>query len=287
MYVQFTYLRPSTTDELVALLEEKKQGTILYGGGTDILVDLRAGTRTASRVIDVKNIDVFSSIDENQSVVRIGCAVTLSESAGHPLIQKWAPALAAGVSQVGSVQIRNKATLAGNIQTASPAGDGLNAAYALDGVAVLLSTRGERRIPLQTYITGPRRTQLQDDEVLAFIELPKKTWNFQRFFKVGLRNALAISVVNGAVALHTQDGKILEARICVGAVAPTPLRFQQGENFLRGKYLTSAIVEEIAALVTASVSPISDLRASAAYRAYMAGAMVKRQLCDYMEVQPV
>ncbi|MBR0025870.1 MAG: xanthine dehydrogenase family protein subunit M [Clostridia bacterium] len=287
MYVQFEHVRPTSVEALLSLLAEKKEGTILYGGGTDILVDLRDGKLKASRVIDVKNIPEFCEITETENTIRIGCAVTLSEIAENPLVQRWASSLAEGVSKVGSVQIRNKATLAGNIQTASPAGDGLNAAYALDGAAILISKSGERRIALTDYVNGPRRTAIQANEALGYIELPKREWNYQKFFKVGLRNALAISVVNGVVALEEKAGIITDARISVGAVAPTPRRIREAEALLCGKSLTKELAEEVAALVSGSVSPISDIRASAEYRAYMAGTMVKRQLMDYMEVRSV
>lgn len=284
MYAQFEHLRPSSLASLLALLAERKEGTLLYAGGTDLLVDLRGGNRTVSRVLDTKCVPELHVIAENAECISIGCAATLSEIAAHPLVRTWAPALAQGAGKVGSVQIRNKGTLAGNIQTASPAGDALNGAYALDGVAVLLSRRGERRVPLQSYICGPRRTLLEADELLAAVEIPKRRWSYQQFFKVGRRNAMAISVVNGAVALEAEDGVVKDVRISVGAVAPVPMRVEEAEALLRGQRLTAETAARAGEIVTAAVHPISDLRASAAYRAYMAGVMVKRLLTASMEV---
>lgn len=283
MYAQFEHLCPKSMKELLALLAEKQTGTILYGGGTDILVDLRAGKSKASRLVDTKCVEELHAVTETRDCISIGCAVTLSEIAENPLVWRWAPALAQGAGRVGSVQIRNKGTLAGNVQTASPAGDALNSAYALDGVAVLLSERGERRVSLYEYVCGPRRTQRMEDELLKAVEIPKRGWTYQRFFKVGRRNALAISVVNGVVALKTERGSVTDARISVGAVAPTPLRVRAAEDLLRGQTLTAELAAQAAGLVTNSVHPISDLRASAEYRAYMAGVMVKRQLTEFME----
>lgn len=286
MYVQFEHVKPSSMGELFGLLAEKKD-SILYAGGTDILVDLRDGKLKTSCVIDVKGISELCEITETEDAIRIGCGVTMSEIAENTLVKTWASALAEGVSKVGSVQIRNKATLAGNVQTASPAGDGLNAAYALDGKAILLSKAGERSVPLTEYVCGPRRTQRNADEILGFIEIPKRNWNFQKFFKVGLRNALAISVVNGVVAVEEKDGIVTDIRVSVGAVAPTPVRIREAEAMLLGKVLSEELLEEAAKLISSSVSPISDIRASAEYRAYMAGTMVKRQLMDYMGVKTV
>lgn len=283
MYAQFEYLRPAGLPELLELLAEEREDTVLYAGGTDLLVDLRARKRVAGRVIDIKGAAPLREISERDGCLAIGSACTLSEAVSSPLVRRRAPALAQAASKVGSVQIRNKATLAGNIQTASPAGDGLNAALALDGTAVLLSRQGERRVPLTDYICGPRRTLLAVGELVASIEIPKRAWTKQGFFKVGRRNALAISVVNGTVALELEGETVTDARICVGAAAPVPLRIVAAEELLRGRPLSEEGIELAAQAVREGVCPISDLRASAEYRAYMAGVMVKRQLRAFWE----
>ena len=284
MYVQFEHLRPAALPDLLNILRQKPEHAMLLGGGTDMLVDLRARKLSPTHLIDVKNIPQLREITETETAVRIGCAATLSQIAADPLVLEWAPALAQGASRVGCTQIRNKGTLAGNIQTASPAGDGLNAAYALDAEVVLLSPEGERRMPVRDYVRGPRRTGLGEKEFLAYIELPKRRWSFQQFFKVGLRNALAISVVNGAAAVELEDGVVKDVRLSCGAVGPTPLRITAAEELLLGQSLTDEWIAAVARTVADSVQPISDLRASAEYRAYMAGVMIKRQLETCREV---
>ncbi len=281
MYEQFDYRCPTETEELWELL--KVEGSLIFGGGTDLLVFLRDKKLSAKHIVDVKGIPSFREIRETADSIRIGAAVTMTQIEESPLVQKWASALCQGASRVGSVQIRNKATLAGNIQTASPAGDGYNAAWGLDGRVVLWSAAGERTVPLDQFVFFPKRTDLQPGEVIAAVEIPKKPWTFQRFFKVGRRNALAISVVNGMVALQETDGIITDARISVGAVGPTPVRIPEAERLLWGKVLTEALAEEAAEIVRAKVQPISDLRASAEYRKYMAGTMIKRTLMASME----
>lgn len=283
MYAKFEYISPVTIEELLSLLAQEKGGTVVYGGGTDIIVDLRSEKLEAERLIDVKSIASLHEITEKDHCISIGCAVTLAEIHGDPLVNKYAPTVAQGCGKVGSVQIRNKGTLAGNIQTASPAGDGLNGAMAAGAVAVLLCASGERRILLEDYVSGPRKTQKKANEFLAYIEIPKMDWTFAEFFKVGRRNAMAISVVNGAVTLLQKGNVIEDCRIVVGAVAPTPLRMKEAEDLLRGKALTADLTMEIGKLVSDSVHPISDIRASADYRAYMAGTMVKRMLDKAME----
>jgi len=186
---------------------------------------------------------------------------------------------------MGSPQIRNQATLAGNIQTASPAGDAYVTAYALDGVVVLESKKGVRKLPLATFASGPRKTEKAPDEVIAAVEILKRKWTYESFFKVGMRNAMAISVANGVVCLDVKDGLVKDCRICVGACAPTPIRIFEAEELLKGKALSAELAEQVGEIVKTAVNPISDLRASAEYRRYIAGTMVKKELEKCLEVK--
>lgn len=274
MYAQFEYLRPLSLEEIPTAGE----GDAFYGGGTDLLVLLREGKVQAKRLIDIKSIPSLREISETPDHILIGCGVTLSEIRRHPLVRRWVPALAEAAGRIGCTQIQNKATLAGNIQTASPAGDGLNAAWALGGVVVLSSRVGVERLPLEDFILGPRKTALCPGQLIVAVEFPKRQWSYQRFFKVGRRNALAISVVNGAVAVSVEAGRVKDLCISVGAVGPTPLRMREAEDALRGTSLDMTSILQATAMVQTNVMPISDLRASGEYRAYMAGVMVKRQL---------
>lgn len=278
MVAQFEYLRPESREALLSLLVGGGEDTYLYGGGTDLLVLLRAGIIQARRLIDTKGVAEFCTVTESPGQIAIGCAVTHSQLRENALVRRWAPALAAAAGKVGSIQIQNKGTLAGNIQTASPAGDALNVAWAMDATVVLLSAVGERRIPLRQFVQGPRRTQLCEGELIAAVEIPKRAWTYQNFFKVGRRNALAISVVNGVVAIQSDRGLIQDVRISLGAVGPTPLQMTEAEALLRGRRLNEIRLPEVEEAVRRNVSPISDLRAGAEYRAYIAGVMVKREL---------
>ena len=183
MFAKFEYTAPATVEELLGILAQEKAGTVIYGGGTDVIVDLRSEKLQAERLIDIKTIPELRRITEKKDCICVGCAATLTQIHDDPLVNRYAPTVAQGCGQVGSVQIRNKGTLAGNIQTASPAGDGLNGAMAADAVAVLQSVSGQRRVPLTEYIVGPRKTQRKNDEFLAYIEIPKKEMTFAEFFK--------------------------------------------------------------------------------------------------------
>lgn len=254
------------------------ENAMIYGGGTDILVALRDRKISADYLVDIHSIEAFHALEETDTSILIGCAVRVSEIENAPLVKQYAPALAEAVGMIGSVQIRNKATLAGNIQTASPAGDGLTAAFGLGANVILESHRGTRVMNLETFLLAPRATAKAADEVISAIEIPKNSWNYQKFFKVGRRNAMAISVVNGLIAAELEDRTVKDIRISLGAVAPTPIRIRAAEDFLRGKVLSEDILEETAHLISDQVHPISDVRASAEYRKYIAGIMVKRQL---------
>lgn len=286
MYAEFNYMAPGSKHELFEIIGRYKEGKRIYAGGTDLLVLLRARKIDAKHLIDIKRIEEFGTITENDASITIGSAVTMTEIHSDPSVKRWLPALAGAVNSVGSVPIRNKATLAGNIQTASPAGDGMNAAWGLDANIVLTSECGERVVPLTEYITAPRKTVIADNEVIAKIVLPKREWTYQSFFKIGRRNALAISILNGIVAIMLDDGgKVTDARISLGAVAPTAIRILEAEQALIGKKLSVESADEICAIVQRSIKPISDIRASADYRRYMAGVSVKRQLLKCLEEQ--
>jgi len=284
MYASFKYLCPLSLKELFQMVDVYRDEAMLYAGGTDLLVLLRAKKVSTKYLIDIKKIPELNGIVETDSSISVGSASRFIDIHNNMLIKKWARSLYQASNQVGSVQIRFKGTLGGNIQTASPSGDGLNAAWALDAQVELMSSNGERRVPLTEFILAPRRTVILPGEVISRIYVPKRKWTYQSFFKVGRRNALAISVVNGVVALDVDDNRIIkDARISLGAVGPTPLRITKAEEFLIDKRLNDVSLEEIADIVQENVKPISDIRASAEYRSYISGISIKKQIADIME----
>lgn len=284
MHATFKYFCPSSLDELFQAISQYGDDALIYGGGTDVLVLLRAGNLTAKAVIDVKALPELRGISDSGDSISIGAACCFAEIQAHPLILQWAGALGQAAGSVGSVQIRHKGTLAGNIQSASPAGDGLNAAWGLDATLRLISAAGRRSVLLSKFVQAPRKTARRSGEVIARIDIPKQDWAYQRFFKVGRRNAMAISVVNGMVALKADpSGIITDARVSLGAVAPTPLRVLEAEAELVGGRADEAAAARAGDIARASVKPISDIRADAGYRAYIAGVMVKRQIIAFSE----
>lgn len=276
---QFAYEKPATWEELFQHLGGQRERAVLYAGGTDLLVLIRAGKVSPGLLLDVKRLPGIGEIREEQDFLEIGAACPFSAIASHEAVGRWAPTLAQAARSVGSTQIRFKGTLGGNIGTASPAGDGLTAAWGLDAALTLAGAEGTRTAPLCEFITGPRKTCLREGECIRSIRIAKHPWSFQRFFKVGRRNALAISVTNGMVALDvSRDGLVREARIALGAVGPTPLRLRSAEALVAGRRRNDVDLEAVARRVREEVAPIDDIRAGAAYRAYISGVWVRRLL---------
>ena len=183
------------------------------------------------------------------------------------------PALAKAVSLVGSPLIRNLATLGGNVGTASPAGDGLTALIGENALAEIYSLQGKRSIPVRELVTGLKKTAVRADEIIKGFSIPLgPKWSFSDFFKIGKRNALAISVVNGTFKLRMDKGVAVDACIVLGAVAPTPIHIHEAERLLINNRITDSVLDELGACVMEHISPIDDIRASGNYRKYMAGA---------------
>jgi len=278
MYAQYHYACPRSLSAALRLLTSDPLATP-YCGGTDVLVKLRSGRIKASMLVDMKGLVELGGITESADTLSIGATCSFSQISRSPLIRRWAGSLADAADAVGSVQIRNQASLAGNICTASPAGDGLTAAWGLSADLLLRGPYGERLLPLSDFISGPGRTALLPGEIISRILIAKQQWDAQFFFKNGRRKALAISVVNGVVALAFDGrGRVERCRVAIGSCGPTPLRISRAEAALTGRQINENLADEVAHIVAAEVRPISDLRAGADYRAYLAGQQVKRHL---------
>jgi CO/xanthine dehydrogenase FAD-binding subunit len=270
------YHCPTTLEEAVALLAG--EGRTVIAGGTDLLVNPRymVGVR---EVVDIRALDL-NYIHEEQGELRIGAGTTMRTVAQNPAIQQLANGILARSAAVcGSPNIRNMATLAGNVASALPSADTLPSLLALDASIVLLSTRGERVVPLTTFFVGPAKTIREHELIRELrISIPPTTEQVHGgFYKIG-RTAEDISVVNAATVLTINNDSITSARIVLGAVAPVPLRVPPAEEALTGQLPTEELFQHVAAIVRAEVRPISDQRASAAYRQRMSGIAIVRAL---------
>lgn len=283
MLRKFKYLKPETLELAIEYLAEEGENAALLSGGTDLVVQIRAKMINAETVIDVRELPELRTISQNQEEVIIGGAVTFSELIESDIIRDYFPALRQAALKVGSPQIRNLGTIAGNVQTASPAGDVLVALFGEEAEVKLVSKNGERTVLIQNFITGPKKTNKKPDELITGFKLKKKSWDYEEFFKIGRRNALAISVLNGVIKLDfDENNNVSDALIVLGAVAPTPVRIKAAEE-LKGQSYTEELGKELQDIVKKSISPISDIRAGKEYREYMAAVKCNRIISGAFE----
>jgi CO/xanthine dehydrogenase FAD-binding subunit len=288
-----SYVRPRGLDDALAALADPRTRPLIIAGGTDVIPamrKMRLGEPQAAGddddrpgvVVDLSQLDELRGIGEKDGMLLIGAATTMGAIARHELVKDRAPALAAAAASVGSPLVRNRATVGGNLATASPSADTAPALLAANAVLGLASARqGRREVSITDFFVGYRRTLLQPGEIVAYILLPLSRGLVRgRFEKVGLRNADAISMVCVAVEMEL-DGRVCrEARIGLGAVAAVPVRAFAVEAALKDREIDEAVARECAKLVHEHISPIDDLRASARYRSWVAEAVVARMIID-------
>jgi CO/xanthine dehydrogenase FAD-binding subunit len=269
------YHSPTTLTEATALLAE--EGRTVIAGGTDLLVNPRY-TVGVREVVDIRKLGL-DYIREENGWLHIGAGATMRTVARHPKIQALANGiLARGAAVCGSPNIRNMATLAGNVASALPSADTPPSLLALDAQLVLVGTHGERIIPLGSFFVGPAQS-VRERELIRAVRIPLDNFDSIQggFYKIG-RTAEDISIVNAAATLIIKDGIITAARLVMGAVAPIPLRVAQAEEALIGQQPAEETFQRAAELVQAEVRPISDHRASADYRRRMSGVAAVRAL---------
>ncbi|MBS3791821.1 xanthine dehydrogenase family protein subunit M [Candidatus Bipolaricaulota bacterium] len=271
----FELLVPEDEEALFSLMEEKDYR--LLAGGTDLYVQMEKDLLSPDRVIDITEVMAEPKIEEKKEKISILATATFQEIAESLLINRYFPVLAQSALAVGATQLRNMATIGGNICNASPSADSLIALYLLNPELVLKSSSRERQIALEDFITGPGETELFRGEYLKSLEISKISEDFSHYFeKVGRRNALDISVCTMGYILKEKDGIIEELRLAYGAVAPTVIRATSVEEYLEGKRLNQENVAEAKKLVKSEISPISDIRGSAEYREKVAARLVEK-----------
>ncbi len=272
-----TVLLPRDIDELWAMRSENPEAA-LYAGGTDLLVRRHAGYATAPCLICLERIEELRTIQTEDGVLRIGACATHSDCLESPLVARHAPVLIQALGHLGGPHIRNMGTIGGNVCTASPAGDTLPPLYALEAEVVLRSPGGERRMPLDRFVTGPGKTDLGADEILEHVRIPfGEQFSVHNFEKVGQRNAMAIAIVSlAAVARTGPRGVVEDIRLALGSVGPTVIRCEAAEQALTGRRLNMTALRDAAKLVRSTVRPIDDIRASAKYRREVAGNLLLR-----------
>jgi carbon-monoxide dehydrogenase medium subunit len=274
------YFSAASLDEALDLLAQHQGEARIIAGGTDLLIEIERGQRAGiNTLIDISRLPNLDRIELRDGIIRLGALVTHNDAIVSDLIVQLALPLAQACWEVGAPQIRTRATIAGNLVTASPANDTITPLRALGAAVILASTSGERRVPLAEFHTGLRRSVMRPDELMTAIEVtPLAEHERGIFLKLGLRRAQAISVVNCAAVLGFDGERVTRASIALGSVAPTIIRVEPVETFLVGRTLTREVIAEAGRIASGLVNPIDDVRGTAAYRVEMVRVLVVRAL---------
>lgn len=279
----FEYVRPSTPEEVVDRLVELGDKAKLLMGGTDLFPSLRDGLFHPTMVMDVKHLAGMRQLAYNPLTgLEVGAAVTMNELARHPAVRTHYPLLAQAAHSVASYQVRNRATLGGNLCNASPCADTAPAALVLDSQLVLYSAAGERLVPASQFFLGPGQTALQTGEFMTAIRFPPLPGpSVARYLKLGRCKSGDLSLV-GVAILCFQDpaGAGYRFRIGLGSVAPTAIRARRAEELLASSRLTQSDLTEAARYAMEASSPITDVRGTAEYQRAMVRTLTLRGLQD-------
>jgi carbon-monoxide dehydrogenase medium subunit len=275
------YRSVTNLNDAIEILGERGERARIVAGATDLILEIERGVRKGiDTLIDITRVPGLDQITQDEDeIIHLGPLVTHNHCVASKLVVERGFPLAQAAWEVGAPQIRNRGTVAGNLITASPANDTITPLLALGAKVTLKSKAGERVVPLDEFYTGVRRTVMHPDEILVDISFPAMRSN-QRgtFIKLGLRRAQAISVVDVAIVLTFQDGRIEKAAITLGSVAPTILHAHAAESYLVGRKLDDASIEEASRLAEAAARPIDDVRSSADYRNEMVRVCTLRGL---------
>ena len=268
---------PTTIDEAVAILADHNDARLL-SGGTDTMVEVNFNRFKPGTVIGLRRVAALREFSVDDDTITIGAGVPYSRMEVGPLAAAL-PALAAAARTVGSPQIRAAGTLGGNLGTCSPAGDGLPVLAALDATINLRSKSGSRAVPFSEFMTGVKRNSRRADEIIESVTIPRPS-GFQDYAKVGVRNAMVISVASVCLVHDTSRAAV---KVALGAVGPTIIRARDAENWLASKVDASrplpaddAIAAEFAERVAAEARPIDDHRSTASYRRHAVEVLARR-----------
>jgi carbon-monoxide dehydrogenase medium subunit len=276
----FAYRRPRTSAELFDLLEQHGTDAALLAGGTDLVVGLRMGKRTASVVVDVKGVDaVDGAVVRDGDRLTVGATATMTTLVDHPDVQRHLPVLVEAASIVGSVQIRNRATLVGNVCNASPAADTVPALLVHDTEVVLLSREGPRQVPLRDFLVGPGRTAMRAGEIVTSLtlRLPQRPTG-TAFARVTRRLGVDLATINLCCAV---DDRV--TRLVLGAVGPRALVVQDDSGLLADPAADPDARGRLLDDLLATATPISDVRAGADYRRAMLRVHARRALASAID----
>ena len=283
---KFEYLAPKTLSEACSLLAQHKGKARLLAGGTDLLVNMKGREFTPQYIIGLKNIKKLDYIKYDKAEgLKIGALATINSIARSKEIQEKFHFLAIAASKMATNQIRNMGTIGGNLCNAAPSADFAPSLLCLGAKAKLVGSKKERVVALEGFFTGPGETVLQSDEILAEIQVPNQAPYSGGAYLKASRTAVDLALVGVAafITLKSKDGICSDARIALGAVAPTPIRAKKAEEAIKGKKVTASLIEQAAKSASEEARPISDVRSSAYYRTEMVRVLTKRAIRQALE----
>ena len=277
---RFEMAMPGSVDECLTVLAQRGSEAKLVAGGTDLLPQMKNGVTRPGCVVDISRLSELRSIALDASGgLRLGAAVAARQIERDARLREAFPSLVESAALVGSIQIRNLATVGGNLCNAAPSADMAPPLIALEAEAVIAGPNGRRRVPLATFFEGVRKTVLGPDELLVELMVPAPgPRSGGHYLRHTPRRELDIAVVGVASQITLSNGVCGKARISLASVAPTPVRATAAERALEGQPLTKERIEEAARLAVEAARPISDQRGSAEFRKHLVRVLTRRTL---------
>ena len=283
----FDFVSPSSIEEAVKTLASSGDKARIMAGGTDMLVQMRAGRRTAPLVVNIKDIPELNVVSYDASRgLTLGAAVPCYKIYQDATLAKAYPCLIDSASLIGGIQIQGRATIGGNICNAAPSGDSIPSVIALGGICNIAGPNGTRELPAEEFCTAPGQNALQNGEILVSISIPAPQAhsgaNYQRFIP---RNEMDIAVagVGSSVVLDGSGQNFVSARIALSSVAPTPVFAKEAGDNLAGKAVSEEAIQQASELAQAAAKPISDMRGTIRQRTHLIGVLTRRTLNNAIE----
>ena len=282
--MRYSYLEPQNIKEAIAMLSAYRGEAKIIAGGTDLIVQMKSKVLSPGYVVDISRLPLLTGISFQETTgLRIGSMTTIREIQRSEVIQERYVALARAASRLGSLAIRNVATIGGNLCNALPSADLAPALIGFGASLNIIGPAGTRKILLENFFTGPRRSVCEAEEIVTDIIVPVVPPGSRAIYIKHSRTAIDLAVVGVAVVLTLSGPDICqEGRVVLGAVAPMPLRARSSEEALRGRRLNVAIISEAAELAAAEARPVTDVRATAEYRREIVGVLVRRALSQLL-----
>ena len=283
----FDFVSPSSIEEAVKTLASSGDQARILAGGTDMLVQMRAGRRTAPLVVDIKGIPELNVVSyDSTKGLTLGAAVPCYKIYEDETLAKAYPGLIDSASLIGGIQIQGRASVGGNICNAAPSGDAIPAVIALGGICNIAGPKGTRELPAEEFCTAPGRNALENGEILVSISFPapqaNSGANYLRFIP---RNEMDIAVagVGSSVQLDSSGQNFVSARISLASVAPTPVFAKEAGDSLAGKAVSEEAIQQASELAMAAAKPISDMRGTIRQRTHLIGVLTRRTLNNAIE----